>query len=201
MKYFLLLWLCISYFFSGQVQAFTQAELADFAKNTELKFAVKSNFTSATALKAQVELILSNKSSQTLKAGENNWVLYFHAIRKQEAAEQHGLILQHVQGDLHSVTPGKAFKGLKPGEQLRLTFSPSSSMVSYSDWMPRAFITTKGLKPEIFANTDTEDFSRFVEPYTRPEQLQRFNHPGPDLYPIATSQSRFVLNQQQLSAF
>ncbi|MBY0419794.1 MAG: carbohydate-binding domain-containing protein, partial [Pararheinheimera sp.] len=201
MKYFLLLWLCISYFFSQQVQAFTQAELADFAKNTELKFAVKSNFTSATEPRGQVELILSNKSSQTLVATEGSWVLYFHAIRKQQAAEQQGLVLQHVQGDLHSVTPGKKFKGLKPGEQLRLTFSPSSSMVSYSDWMPRAFITAKGLKPEIFANTDTEDFSRFVEPYTRAEQLQRFNNPAPDLYPIATSQSRFVLNQQQLSAF
>lgn len=201
MKYFLLLWLCISYFFSGQVQAFTQAELAEFAKNTELKFAVKSNFTSDAVPKGQVELILNNKSSQSLSAGEGNWVLYFHAIRKQEAAEQQGLILQHVQGDLHSLTPGKKFKGLKPGEQLRLTFSPSSSMVSYSDWMPRTFITAKGLKPEIFANTDTEDFSRFVEPYTRAEQLQRFNNPGPDLYPIATSQSRFVLNQQQLSAF
>ena len=58
MKYFLLLWLCISYFFSGQVQAFTQAELAEFAKNTELKFAVKSNFTSAATPKGQVELIL-----------------------------------------------------------------------------------------------------------------------------------------------
>ena len=201
MKYFLLLWLCISYFFIGQVQAFTQTELAEFARNTELKFAVKSNFTSAAEPKGQVELILNNKSSQTLTAGQGSWALYFHAIRKQDAAEQHGLILRHVQGDLHSVTPGKKFKGLKPGEQLRLTFFPSSSMVSYSDWMPRAFITAKGLTPEIFANTDTEDFSRFVEPYTQPEQLQRFNNPGSDLYPIATSQSRFVQNQQQLSAF
>ncbi|MBU1620255.1 MAG: carbohydate-binding domain-containing protein [Gammaproteobacteria bacterium] len=201
MKYFLLLWLCISYFFSGQVQAFTQAELAEFAKSIELKYAVKSNFTSDAVPKSQVELILENKSSRTLAAAKDNWVIYFHAIRKQEGAEQHGLILQHVQGDLHSLSPGKNFKGLQPGQQLRLTFSPSASMVSYSDWMPRAFITAKGLKPEVFANTDTEDFSRFVEPYTRAEQLQRFNKPSPDLYPIATSQSRFVLNQQQLSAF
>ncbi|MBU2345785.1 MAG: carbohydate-binding domain-containing protein, partial [Gammaproteobacteria bacterium] len=162
MKYFLLLWLCISYFFSGQVQAFTQAELAEFAKSIELKYAVKSNFTSDAVPKSQVELILENKSSRTLAAAKDNWVIYFHAIRKQEGAEQHGLILQHVQGDLHSLSPGKNFKGLQPGQQLRLTFSPSASMVSYSDWMPRAFITAKGLKPEVFANTDTEDFSRFV---------------------------------------
>jgi hexosaminidase len=201
MKYFLPLWLCISCFFSLQVQAFTQKELAEFAKNTELKFAVKSNFTSATQSKSQAELVLHNKSSKTLSAGASNWVLYFHAIRKLETTTQDGLTLQHVQGDLHSLTPGADFKGLKPGQQLRFVFSPSSVLVSYSDWMPRAFITSKGLTPEIFANTDTEDFSRFVEPYTQPQQLQRFNNPGPDLYPIATSQNRFVLNQQQLSAF
>ncbi|WP_286049534.1 family 20 glycosylhydrolase [Rheinheimera sp. KL1] len=201
MKYFLLLWLCISYLLSGQVQAFTQSELAEFAKNTELKFAVKTNFTSATVPKPQAEFVMRNNSSVALRAGAGNWVMYFHAIRKLDTKVQKGLRLQHVQGDLHSVTPGTDFKGLKPGEQLNFTFSPSSSLVSYSDWMPRAFITAKGLTPEIFANTDTEDFSRFVEPYTQPEQLQRFNQPGPDLYPIATSQSRFVLNQQQLSAF
>ncbi len=144
---------------------------------------------------------MRNNSSVALRAGAGNWVVYFHAIRKLDTKVQKGLRLQHVQGDLHSVTPATDFKGLKPGEQLNFTFSSSSSLVSYSDWMPRAFITAKGLTPEIFANTDTEDFSRFVEPYTQPEQLQRFNQPGPDLYPIATSQSRFVLNQQQLSAF
>lgn len=199
MKYFLSLWLGISCVLSGQVQALTQTELAEFAKHTELKFAVKTNFTSATIPKPQAELILRNSSSVPLRTG--NWVLYFHSIRKLDSAVQQGLRLQHVQGDLHSLTPAKDFKGLEPGQQLNFSFAPSSSLVSYSDWMPRAFITATGLTPEIFANTDTEDFSRFVEPYTQPEQLQRFNQPGPDLYPIATSQSRFVLNQQQLSAF
>ncbi len=145
MKYFLLLWLCISYLLSGQVQAFTQAELAEFAKNTELKFAVKTNFTSATAPKGQAELILSNKSSQPLSAGAGSWMLYFHAIRKQEAERATGINTAACTRRLTQPDPGKTFKGLKPGEQLRLTFSPSSSMVSYSDWMPRAFITAKGL--------------------------------------------------------
>lgn len=200
MKSFLLLCLCISYFFTGKALAFTQAELAEFAQNTELKFAVKSNFTSAIQQKSRAELFLHNKSSKSLTAGAGNWVLYFHAIRKLDTTKQDGLTLQHVQGDLHSLTPGPDFKGLKPGQKLRITFAPSSSLVSYSDWMPRAFITAKGLTPEIFSNTDTEDFSRFVEPYTQAEQLQRFNNPGPDLYPIATSQSRFMLNQQQLAS-
>lgn len=143
MKYFLLLWLCISYLLSGQVQAFTQSELAEFAKNTELKFAVKTNFTSATVQKPEAEFVMRNNSSVALRAGAGNWVLYFHAIRKLDTKVQKGLRLQHVQGDLHSVTPGTDFKGLKPGEQLNFTFSPSSSLVSYSDWMPRAFITAK----------------------------------------------------------
>jgi hexosaminidase len=201
MKYFLLLWFCIGYFFSGQVFAITQTELAELAKNTELKFGLKSNFTSATQSKVQAELLLHNKSTVTLAAGAGSWELYFHAIRKLDTTTQQGLTLEHVQGDLHRLTPTTGFKGLKPAQQLRFNFSPSSALVSYSDWMPRAFITAKGLTPEIFANTDTEDFSRFVESYTKPEQLQRFNQPGPDLYPIATSQNRFVLNQQQLSAF
>lgn len=125
MKYFLLLGLCFSCFLSGKVQALTQAELAEFARNTELKFAVLSNFTSHNSGKILAELSLRNNSSVDLKAGADGWILYFHSIRKLDAADQHGLTLKHVQGDLHSIRPGKSFKGLQAGQVLRLQFSPS----------------------------------------------------------------------------
>ncbi|MFN6970125.1 MAG: family 20 glycosylhydrolase [Rheinheimera sp.] len=173
-------------------QNFTeQPQLQQFASQAKLEFAIESNFHAAGPLG---RIKLHNSSKIDLAPGAGNWQIYVHSIRKLREAEPSGLRIEHVQGDLHRITATQAFKGLAAGQQLELSFHASSSLVSYSDFMPRAFIVAGSLQPELFVNTDTETLSQFVAPFNNREQQLRYQQPKPDLYPIATASSRYQQN-------
>ena len=175
---------------AGLAQSLSQQQLADFAEGTEFRFGVVSNF-GKDGVRAKITL--NNQSSVALPKGKNDWRIYFHSVRKVADTTVAGLKLVHVQGDLHQLSPTAEFAGLAVKASLEIPYSPSSSMVSYTDFMPRAFIHRPGLQAEVFANTDTEDTRQFVEAFERPEQLLRHNEP--DLFPIATAPSRYEANQ------
>ncbi len=177
-----------------QAQQFNQqTELRTFASQARFDMAVVSN-SAAKAGTFSAQLQLNNRSNQALAAGSGNWQIYFHSIRRLQLTAPDGIKLEHVQGDLHRLTPTKAFKGLAAGAALTVEVSGAPYLVAYSDFMPRAFIVAGQLQPEVFSNTDTEDFSQFVAPLRRPEQLYRYQQPEPDLYKVATAQSRFQDN-------
>lgn len=170
-------------------EALTQAQLKTFAEGANLRFAIVSNLDEGGP---KAKLILENSSNFQLPAGESDWVIYFHSVRKISDTEQGGLLLSHVQGDLHRLVATADFPGLGQGEQLEFPYSPSSHMVSYTDFMPRAFIHGAGLEPVIFANTDTEDIRRFVEPLVRDEQRLRSRS---DVSPLANAANRYSANE------
>lgn len=171
---------------SALAAGLTQQQLGEFADKAQLNFAVVNNL----AAKPELQLTLRNDSSVALPAGKGDWRIYFHSVRKLDAAPE-GLTLRHVQGDLHELAPTAAFKGLARGDSFQVPYTASASMVSYSDFMPRAFITQPGLNPEVFSNTDTENLQNFVTPIASAQQQQRFS---PDLYPIATAATRYEDN-------
>jgi hexosaminidase len=171
---------------SALAAGLTQQQLGEFADKAQLNFAVVNNL----AAKPELQLTLRNDSSVALPAGKGDWRIYFHSVRKLDAAPE-GLTLRHVQGDLHELAPTADFKGLARGDSFQVPYTASASMVSYSDFMPRAFITQPGLSPEVFSNTDTENLQNFVTPIVSAQQQQRFS---PDLYPIATAATRYEDN-------
>jgi hexosaminidase len=165
----------------------SQQQLNEFAGKAQLRFGVVSNL----AAKPQAKLTLTNDSGTALPAGQGEWRIYFHSVRKLDSTVIDGLSLRHVQGDLHELAPTVGFKGLAVGASLSVPYTASAHMVSYTDFMPRAFIAQQGADAVVFANTDTENLKEFVEPFTKAEQLQRFS---PDLYPIATAATRYQDN-------
>ncbi|MDR7088454.1 family 20 glycosylhydrolase [Cellvibrio fibrivorans] len=165
----------------------SQQQLNEFAGKAQLRFGVVNNL----AAKPQAKLTLTNDSGTALPAGQGEWRIYFHSVRKLDSTVIDGLSLRHVQGDLHELAPTVGFKGLAVGASLSVPYTASAHMVSYTDFMPRAFIAQQGADAVVFANTDTENLKEFVEPFTKAEQLQRFS---PDLYPIATAATRYQDN-------
>ncbi|BFM21587.1 family 20 glycosylhydrolase [Gilvimarinus japonicus] len=188
MKYLLMGLLCF-YGAASAAASFTQESLQNFADGAELRFGVVSN-TGANG--HQVRMIIINQSQQGLPAGSSDWSIYFHSVRQVTAVAGDGMAIEHVQGDLHRAYPTEHFAGLKAGETLVVNYTPSAHIVSYSDFMPRAFVVVKGLEPEVFGNTDTEVFSDFVDPISRPEQQLRNAN---DKFAIATAESRYRANQ------
>jgi hexosaminidase len=178
--------------------AWTQQQLAEFAQNSTLQFTVQSNQLN-TPSRFNAAITLQNNSALALPAGAADWQIYFHLIRRIERTQQHGLQIEHVQGDLHRISPVAGFAGLKPSQQLTLPFESGPWMVSYSDFMPRAFIAFANLQAEVFTNTDTEDFSRFVQPINTAEQQLR-SLGEPDQVPVVDAALRFSHNEQLNSA-
>jgi hexosaminidase len=165
----------------------SQPQISDFAGKAQLHFGVISNF----AAKPQAQLTLTNDSATALPAGLGDWRIYIHSVRKLDTTQVEGLRLRHVQGDLHEIAPTADFKGLAIGASLQVPYTAGAHLVSYTDFMPRAFIAQQGLSAAVFANTDTENMHDFVAPFTKPEQLQRS---AADLYTIATPATRYQDN-------
>jgi hexosaminidase len=178
--------------FAQAPKGLSQSELVEFAQKTELRLGVITNFGQDGM---QAHLILHNLSPVALPAGEGKWRIYFHSVRNIHAQDMAGLHLTHINGDLNELSPTPKFAGLKSRESVEFLYGSGEWAVSYTDFMPRAFIAHQGLMPVIFANTDTEDLSRFVDAFVKPEQQQRFGGKGKnDLYPIATAASRYQDN-------
>lgn len=187
-------------FFSGisWAEIKTQAQLAEFTQNTALWFNVSDNLlTTPGHFKGQISLV--NNSTLALSAGKADWAIYFHFIRKIPTTEYSGIKLEHVQGDLHKLYPTAAFSGLALGKTFTIDFTAAPWMISYSDFMPRAFMVAAGLTPEVFINTDTEDFQQFVRPLTEPRQLLRNIDDG-DKIATMTNAQRFKQHQDALQA-
>jgi hexosaminidase len=174
----------------------SQQQVDSFAKDTELTFVIKDNFHNgaSTSLGA---IQVTNNSSVALPKGQAEWEIYVHSVRRILKSNTPGIQVEHINGDLHRVTPSSEFAGLAAGETLSMQFEWAAWAITYSDFMPRAFIVSKGLKPAIFGNTDTEDLKAFVAPIERDNQLYRYNNPK-DQTKLATPALRFERNQSRV---
>lgn len=173
----------------------TQTDLDNFTKQSTVQFALIANGADANGKpiegKLHAQIRLTNHSPLALPAGTSDWQIYFHAIRKLQSVNSPGLTVEHVQGDLHRITANKQFTGLAPGKSVQIDVVGGPWIVSYSDWMPRAFMVSNQFTPAVFANTDTEQLIDFIAPFAKPEQQLRH---AKDLFPVTTTSSRYAHN-------
>src|SRR5690606_14588681 len=113
-------------------QALTQAQLAEFGADAELRFGTVQNYGDGGI---KVSLTLDNKSSVALPKGTGDWTVYLHSVRKITDIEVSGVKINHIQGDLHQLVPTADFAGLAAGKALSLVYSVNASMASFSDYM------------------------------------------------------------------
>ncbi|CCQ10331.1 Beta-hexosaminidase [Pseudoalteromonas luteoviolacea B = ATCC 29581] len=172
--------------------SFDQQSLNAFAKDTQFMFAVEDNFYGKTG-EFLGSILLTNQSNVALPKGQSDWQIYLHSVRKISEVRHPGFKVEHINGDLHRITATKGFAGLAKGQSVKIEFVAGAWVAAYTDFMPRAFITSHTLMPAIFANTDTEDMRQFVAPIERENQLKRYNQPT-DHTKTPTAASRFEAN-------
>lgn len=174
--------------------AHTEIPLQQFAQQAELRFGTLSNFNQEGMFTAQITI--NNRSGIALPAGLSDWKIYVHSVRRILSINTNQFDFKRVQGDLYELSPTVHFPGLSAGGSYQLQYQARAHIVSYSDYMPRAFIANNKGETATFANTDTEDLKSFIDPFLRPEQQQRFNLPSQDFYPVITAEKRYELNKQ-----
>lgn len=174
----------------------SQQQLADFTAGSQWFFATDSS-SPATDNRFRARIELHNHSNVDLPGGAQDWSWYFHSVRRIDNTESNGLLIQHIQGDLHQISPSVDFAGLNQGDSVTIHFYINSPKLSYSEWMPRAFMFIPNMTPEIFNNTDTEDYHRFVRPI---EKSARYHTTEQEDNPAATMTNarRYQHNQTKI---
>jgi hexosaminidase len=156
------------------------------AKGISLRWALLSNFYQGRRQTHSL-LVLTNNSKEALPA--SGWALYFNASSApQSGLTSVGLLVQDLSGCLFRISPTSGFKGIAPGDSLRLEYIASDAAINKSD-APEGFYMVwddapqRGISIGKYVKTSITDPSLFDR------------YPG-DKVPEATAENIFGINQK-----
>ncbi|KAK3095697.1 hypothetical protein FSP39_017743 [Pinctada imbricata] len=116
-----------------------------------------------------------------------NWSIYFYSVLRPEPdrfpyptygclLRRAGMRLHHVVGGLYRITPDvDKFQELSPNEVLEIPMQFRAWTASRGDVFPNWFVSAPKTKARLLQSTAREDYG-FIEPFTKPEQVQRDRH-------------------------
>lgn len=159
-----------------QVDTLAQADIDNFARSLQVSFEHQSNqagekceTNKTDGLCFEAKLLLTTKKD--LPA--SGWTIYYSQIAPLHNYNSDDFHLEHINGDLHKLTPKANFKGLRVGESYEIPFRASFWSVAESDIMPNMFVVADATQarviestaPEIDADTKME-YVPFVKSYS-----------------------------------
>jgi len=133
-----------------------QQELTVLAQSLKVHYRVIDNRATAkcdqtiaggACFEAQLSLTLPS----TLIA--NNWAMYFSHMSPIQSSDESPFLVEHINGDLHRLSPNKNYSGLKENETVLITMRAAYWHLSKSDVMPNYYLTSGDLAPVIVDST------------------------------------------------
>lgn len=163
----MMFWSCLAAFFlaacsdddnaNDRVSQFaSQQALADFANDLNITYEVIDNRPDANCdpdiqdglcFRARLNL------TTTVDIPENTWQLWFSQIVPIYATDNPAFRIEHIQGDLHKLTPTPQFSGFTAGETQTIEFTARFWDLSETDPMPNYYVVTDRWQPETIAST------------------------------------------------
>ncbi|WP_159084792.1 family 20 glycosylhydrolase [Dongshaea marina] len=156
-------------------QLTTQQQLDYIGEHLKLHYELVNNF-SDPGKSHRLDLWLENRGNQVIREGD--WRLYLQSVQPILSVDSSLFRVKHLKGTLNRLTPSSGFE-LKPGETVKLPLTSSFWQISYSDFMPRAYVSAPQMQPRVIANTQVplsgleDDPLRYVDPITEPQQYKR----------------------------
>lgn len=158
----------------------SQAGLDAFAKTLQLRYAVLDNRPTPACKKEQAGGSCFQAEIQLSVAeafDDKHWKIYFSHVAPVQASMSKEFRIEHVNGDLHRISPTPEFTGFKPGEIKTIPFLAAFWHFAESDVMPNYYVVVDGLEPRVIVSTravvDAEtglEKLTFVAPFTDPEK-------------------------------
>ncbi|WP_075533571.1 beta-N-acetylhexosaminidase [Moritella viscosa] len=121
----------------------------------------------------------------------NQWEIYFHSIRRILDVKSPAFTIEHINGDLHKITPTAEFKGFEANSTVEINFIAEYWSLFETDVIPRYYVTAENAEPKVIASTNTEDMSEIMASLTG-ENLKR--HAG-DNNIVMNANTRFDKNK------
>lgn len=154
----------------------TQADIDLLANNLQVQFIHQSNQASDRCDKSKTDgLCFAAKFRFTtpIDLPLAGWSIYYSQIAPLHNNDSDLFQLEHLNGDLHRLTPSNKFTGFKANTTYEIPFRAAFWSLAESDIMPNMFIVADNLAPRVIQSTkpaiDPEtqmEFLPFVQSYT-----------------------------------
>ena len=168
---------------TAQASSLNQTELDALGENLAVTYHVISN-TEATGCSETLGggKCFDAKISLTLPsdAKTSGWKIYFSHTTPIQRDSSDLFDIEHINGDLHTITPTSEFSGFKAGETLDIPLKGTFWLAAASDQIPNYYLYADGLSPVIIDSTreirdqDSQlTYNQHVAPLSSPEQYRR----------------------------
>ncbi|WP_171022215.1 family 20 glycosylhydrolase [Thalassotalea litorea] len=139
----------------------TQSTLNRFASELDVKMSIlanKSNDCQVVNVKpsgeggcyeVRVELV------SPIDIESDNWQLYFSQVDPLKYPIDGEFIVEHVNGDLHRILPGKDYKGLSADTKYSIEFISRNFHITEAEYMPNMYLAADNLQARVIASTKT----------------------------------------------
>ena len=111
--------------------------------------------------------------------GKTGWSLYFSQVDPVVDAVSDEFLVEHINGDLHRLSPIPQFTGFSSGETKTIKLISGGLVLSESKLMPNYYVVAEGLEPEVIESTRVSrnpetgmEIRPYVTPLTDPEQFK-----------------------------
>ncbi|BFL83075.1 hypothetical protein LFREDSHE_15250 [Shewanella baltica] len=114
-------------------------------------------YRSAIELTLPTQLSSDKLSSDKLSSEELNhgdWQIYFSQLSPVYFVDAGDFSIEHINGDLHKITPKASFKGFVANQVYRIEFYSQGSQITRSEFMPNFFVAM-GDKAQLIKSTQT----------------------------------------------
>lgn len=129
----------------------------------------------------------------------SGWEIYFSQIAPLHNFDSEFFKLEHINGDLHKITPKETFTGFVKDEVLKITMRASYWALAESDVMPNYIISAKGLTAKVIESTkakiDADTQMEYV-PYVKSfsDYTHHFKRTAADSTPWLKSADFYKIN-------
>ncbi|MCT7945018.1 carbohydate-binding domain-containing protein [Shewanella sp. SP1W3] len=104
--------------------------------------------------RSAIELTLPTQlSNEELNHGD--WQIYFSQLSPVYFVDAGDFSIEHINGDLHKITPKASFKGFVANQVYRIEFYSQGSQITRSEFMPNFFVAM-GDKAQLIKSTQTQ---------------------------------------------
>ena len=138
------------------IQSATQNDIDNIANNLTVSYELISNQQKEKCNKEMqgglcFEAQISFTANTDINA--NNWQIFYSQIAPLHNFDSDEFTLEHINGDLHKLTPTDKFSGFKKGETKAVTFRAGYWSLAESDIMPNYIIHSDGLTAKVIEST------------------------------------------------
>ncbi len=126
-----------------------------FLSNVETDCPTKDGKEVKNCYSAIIHLTLP-ETAQSSFENKQAWQLNYSQVYPTYASSSENFNLQHLNGDIHQITPKENFAGFNVGQSYKIKLWVQSTLITESELMPNYWLSMDGLMPAIIASTKTK---------------------------------------------